>query len=393
MVSKFQSTVAVVWPVAFLLQPAFSTEYITANSSTPLQNNEKCSCYVVNSGANSETPSYFQYHRFYDFRNLADRAGQYLRAPAVVDDWDAAPDLKVSQANILDSDAWNADWNIQTWSKNATEDFTLRMVNSPANIYLQQNNNSGNVGDASTYLTLRTTRGEDFQSVGEIENLQKNLMHVSMRMSARVIGDKGAVAGFFTFVDDDNESDIEILTNDPKDVIRYTNQPSADKDGNQIAAASQMKNKLPVWDEWQTHRIDWLDKDSYWYLNKDQVAASSYSVPRKPSYLVINMWSDGGSWSGNMTEGGSAEFQIQWIEMTFNTSGKVEGLTDPDPNSKRSVEHLGKRKEENCKVVCKIDDVKELGTPEIVSSSLAARVSLSWFAVVVVGLTSVCVGL
>jgi hypothetical protein len=345
---------------------------------------------VVKSGDNSETPSYFQYYRFFDFRNLADRAGQYDKVPAVVDDWDDAPNLDAGEANIFNSDAWNKDWNIQTWSKNASADFPVRMVNSPANVYLQQNNDSNN---PFTYLSLRTTRGGDFQSAAEIENLQKNVKHVSMRMSARVVGDKGAVAGFFTFYDDDNESDIEILTSDPADVIRYTNQPSVDKDGNEVAASSQRKAKLPTWDEWQTHRIDWLDKNSYWFLNQKQVAASSYSVPRKPSFLVLNMWSDGGSWSGNMTDGGSAEFQIQWIEMTFNTSGKVEGSTSPNPNDKRSVELLGKRKEENCKVVCKIDDVKELGTPEIVSSSMAAQVTFSWTVVAAIGLTSLWVGL
>lgn len=390
MVSKSQPLVAALWPISLLLQPASSAEYVTANSSTPLQNNQNCTCYVVNSGSDSQTPSYFQYYRFYDFRNLADQSGEYTKVPDTVDDWDDAPNLSVGEANILNSSAWNTDWNIQSWSKNATEDFPVRMVNSPANVYLQQNNDSN---DAFTYLTLRTTRGDDFQSSAEIENLQKNLKHVSMRVSARVVGDKGAVAGFFTFYDDDNESDIEILTDDPTDVIRYTNQPSVDKSGNEIAASSLTKTDLPRWNEWQTHRIDWLDKSSFWYLNEKQVAANSYSVPRKSSYLVLNMWSDGGTWSGNMTEGGSAEFQIQWIEMTFNTSGKVEGDTTPNPNDKRSVEILDKRKQENCKVVCKIDGVKELGTPEVAHVSMAAHVSFSWFAVTVVGLTSLFVGL
>ncbi|KAJ4353258.1 uncharacterized protein N0V89_004985 [Didymosphaeria variabile] len=389
MVSKLRPLVAALWPVALLIRPTYSAGYVTADSTTPQQNNQNCTCYVVESGADSQTPQYFQYYRFFDFRNLADKSEEYVKAPAVVDDWDDAPNLDVGQSSILNSDAWNKDWNIQNWSKNASDDFAVRMVNSPANVYLQQNNDTN---DAFTYLTLRTTRGDGFQSASEIENLQKNVMHVSMRMSARVVGDKGAVAGFFTFYDDNNESDIEILTDDPTDVIRYTNQPSVDTNGDEVAAASQEKTKLPAWDEWQTHRIDWLDKDSYWYLNDNQVAASSYSVPRKSSYLVINMWSDGGTWSGNMTENGSAEFQIQWIEMTFNTSGKVEGDTSPDPNSKRAAELLDKR-EENCKVVCKIDGVEQKGTPEIVSSSMAAHVSLSGVAVALIGLTSLWVGL
>lgn len=386
MIAQLHPLVAIVWAAA--LQPVLSAEYITANSTTPRENSQNCSCYVINSGDDSETPQYFQYYRFYDFRNLADRSGQYLKAPAVVDDWDDAPNQDVGDEDILNSAAWNTDWHIQTWKKNASDDFATRMVNSPANIYLQQNNDSN---DAFTYLTLRTSRSDDFQSAAEIESNQKNLMHVSMRMSARVVGDKGAVAGFFTYIDDDNESDIEILTKDSKDVIHYTNQPSVDSEGNEIAEASQTKTKLPQWDEWQTHRIDWLDKNSYWYLNDKQVAASSYSIPRKSSYLVANMWSDGGTWSGNMTEGGSAEFQIQWIEITFNTSGPAEGSSSGD--EKRAIQLLEERKEERCKVVCKIDGVKEMGTPEIVSSSMATHMSLPWVGLAVIGLTSLWIAL
>ena len=84
----------------------------------------------------------------------------------------------------------------------------------------EQNNASSYASDYDTYLVLRTVRLEDFQSSAEVENEQKNLMHASLRVKARVLGDKGAVAGFFTFYNDNNESDVEILTDDPVDMIR-----------------------------------------------------------------------------------------------------------------------------------------------------------------------------
>lgn len=389
MKARLRSHLAALWFLLLHLRPSLAAEYIALNSTTPHQNTNNCTCYVVDSGPDSSTPQYFQYYRFYDFRSLADRPAQYVKTPNVVDDWKDAPGQDVWDANILNSASWNTDWSIQNWSKDATEDFPTRMVNSPANVYLQQNNDSS---DPFTYLTLRTTRSEDFQSAAEIENEQKNLMHVSMRMYARVIGAGGAVAGFFTFYDDTNESDIEILTDDPKDKIRYTNQPSVDKKGNEVATASQAPDKLPAWDDWQMHRIDWLDKNSYWYLNDKQVAANTYSVPRKPSGLVINMWSDGGEWSGNMSVGDSAEFQIQWIEMTFNTSGPVEG--PGGGNKKRDGELLDKREGKGCTVVCKVDGVKETGIPEIVSvSSLATHVSLSWGVLTLISLTSIWIGI
>lgn len=341
--------------LAALLTPTFAADsntYVSSNSETPKDNNGNCSCYVVSTGDNSDIPQYFQYYRFYDFRNLA---GGLETAPPLINSSQNTSLVPTWQPSIFSSDDFLFDWGIQNWSKDATEDFPIPMSNSFGNIYLGEEDNS-------TFLTLRSSRLDDHMTAGEIENQQKNLKHVSMRMYGRVVGDPGAVAGFFTFYDDNNESDIEILTRDPKDEIRYTNQPSVDKSGNEVAAASTGPTNLPPWDEWQTHRIDWLPKNSYWYLNDQQVAANTYSVPRKPSFLVLNMWGDGGEWSGNMTIGDHAEFQIQWIEMTFNTSGPYTGLKQ----DKRSI-GVEKRGRKICGNVCKIDDVRELGTPEIVS--------------------------
>jgi hypothetical protein len=340
-------------PLAALLTPTLAADaYVSSNSETPKDNNANCSCYVVSSGAESDTPEYFQYYRFYDFRNLA---GALETAPPLINDTQNTSLVPTWQPKIFNSDDFLADWGIQNWSKPATDDFPVPMSNSFGNVYLGEEDNS-------TFLSLRTSRLDDHMTASEIENQQKNLMHVSMRMYGRVVGDAGAVAGFFTFYDDSNESDIEILTRDPKDQTRYTNQPSVDKQGNEITAASTGPTGLAPWDEWQMHRIDWLPKNSYWYLNDKQVAANTYSVPRKPSFLVLNMWGDGGEWSGNMTVGDQAEFQIQWIEMTFNTSGPYTGAKK---NDKRSA-NLEKRKRKTCGNVCKIDDVKQLGTPEIV---------------------------
>ncbi|KAF2267091.1 concanavalin A-like lectin/glucanase [Lojkania enalia] len=376
---------SIILPLALVLRPALS-DYTNANTSALHDNSQNCSCYVLNSGEDSSTPEYFSFYRFWDFRTLANGPREYITAPPLVNDTQDAGEEDVWDAHVLNSDAWNVDWSIQNWSKKATEEFPTRMVNSPANIYIQQNDDDS---DPFTYLTLRTSRLEDFQSAGEIENLQKNLMHVSMRMKARVVGAKGAVAGFFTFFDDTNESDIEILTDDDTDVIRYTNQPAVDDDGNEIAEASQAPDKLPAWDEWQEHRIDWFKKNSYWYINDKQVAANTYSVPREPSGLIINMWSDGGEWSGNMSVGDSAEFQIQWIELVFNTSGPVEG---PDNGyNKRSVDLLEKREEKGCEVVCKVDGTKEKGSPEVVG--MASGMSVSWGLFVVVGIVSMLLGI
>jgi hypothetical protein len=345
---------ALLLPLTALLTPTLAADaYVSSKNETPKDNSPNCSCYVVSTGAQSDTPEYFQYYRFYDFRNIA---GGLSNAPPLINGTQNASLVPSWQPNVFNGDDWLADWGIQNWTKAATPDFPVPMANSYSNIFMGQEGNG-------TYLSLRSSRLENSMTAGEIENQQKNLMHVSMRMSGRVKGDAGAVAGFFTFYDDNNESDVEILTRDPKDKTRYTNQPSVDKKGNEITAASTGPSGLAPWNEWQTHRIDWLPKNSYWYLNQKQVAANTYSVPRKPSFLVLNMWGDGGEWSGNMTNGGQAEFQIQWIEMTFNTSGPYTGAKRP---SKRGAAVDLEKRATTCNTVCKIDDVKKTGTPEIV---------------------------
>lgn len=377
-------------PIAFLLARPALSEYIT-NSSALHDNSKGCNCYVVDSGENSKTPEYFQYYRFFDFRNLADGPDQYVNAPPLLKDNQDEGDEDVTTHDVFASDAWTTDWGIQNWGKEASEDFPIRMQNSPGNVYISQNDDSK---DPYTWLTLRTSRLDDFQSAAEIESMQKNLMYCSMRMYARVTETKGAVAGFFTFQDDENESDIEILTTDPTDKIRYTNQPALDDDGNEVPEASKAVDDLAAWNDWQTHRIDWVPGHSYWYLNDKQVAASTYSVPRKPSYVVMNMWSDGGEWSGNMSVGKHGEFEIQWIELVFNASGPVEGLDqeadrDPDDKKKRSTNLFEKRADKGCKKVCRVDGVKEIGKPE---KAGAAGTSVSWGVLVFVGAVSLFLG-
>lgn len=201
-----------------------------------------------------------------------------------------------------------------------------------------------------------------------------------------MLGSPGAVAGLFTFSSNTHESDIELLTRDAVDTIRYTNQPSVDKDGNAIPQASQEVTGLADRENWHTHRLDWTQGKTQWWLDGNVTASSTYSVSSVPGYLVLNMWSDGGSWSGNMSVGGQAVLQIQWVEMVFNTSGAREGYAG---EQKRAV-MWEKRADKGCKTICRIDGVQTLGTPEVVqvsaASSPAPRGCAPWLIPIVVAL-------
>jgi beta-glucanase (GH16 family) len=214
---------------------------------------------------------------------------------------------------------------------------------------------------------MRTTRQPDFQSSAEIENEQKNMMHATLRFRARIVGDAGAVAGLFTYADDSDETDVEVLTRLNSSTIYYSTQPSVDKHGNDIPEGSVAVGGLPDYNDWHEHRIDWLPGVTRWFVDGALARTSTYGPPRKPSGLVMNMWSNGGVWSGNMSVGAAAELHVQWIEVAFNTSGPRAGIGSHRGSqaSSKVRRDLGKRKQAGCKVVCAIDAVATPGFPEI----------------------------
>jgi beta-glucanase (GH16 family) len=203
---------------------------------------------------------------------------------------------------------------------------------------------------------------------------------------ARVIGSPGACAGMFTYLSNDDpqkvqEADIEILTAGPRNVVQYTNQPSVDADGNELPEATVNATQSQDWSQWNVYRLDWMPERSSWYVNGASVAKIEFQVPRDPAGLMVNMWSNGGNWTGNMSIHDEAFLQIQWIELVYNTSGPYEG----SEARKRDVDVSGfggplvKRKgTQGCKVVCGIDEqVNVTGTPAVLINNTGAA-PLGW---------------
>lgn len=189
-----------------------------------------------------------------------------------------------------------------------------------------------------------------------------SVQYASIRLLARVRGDPGAVAGIFTYYNDTVESDIEILTQDPATSVEYSNQPTVDADGDVISGSNfntSMAGESTQWTDWNVYRLDWLPGRSAWYVNGQLAASTRVHVPGDESMVIVNMWSDGGSWSGSMSVGAEAELQVQWIEMVFN-------MPNADASSRR-----GKG------LVCSVDEV--VGTPvraEGVANGCAGRLPL-----------------
>ncbi|TAQ91222.1 hypothetical protein B7494_g447 [Chlorociboria aeruginascens] len=385
-------------------------------------NGAACSCFRTA----GHSAGYFSYHRFHDFRNIPNIPKSIV--PALIPSADNTT-LAPATSDFFETDAWNNDWQIQNWNNSdsmASANASILMVNSLNNVYIgrsplplpipdpclfwsrsvPQTNKIVPSNDATTayttYLNLRTARLVDFQSAAEIDSTEANFHYLSLRLLARTVGSPGACSGAFTYLSNDDpqkiqEADIEILTSGPRDKVQYTNQPSTDKHGNDVATATVNSTNPSAmdWSEWNSYRYDWMPGQSSWYVNGQSVANISFQTPKNPMSLLLNMWSDGGEWTGNMSLYDEADFQIQWIEIVYNTSGAYGGSS-----SKRDLADgvggrggLEKRKgHPGCAVVCSIDEeVNVTGTPAILynntgsASGLGAPSSgsLAWIPVLV----------
>ncbi len=332
-----------------------------------------CGCFL----SNGTNPGYYAQHAFFDFRQLSQHAG----VPDVVEDSASVASAPVS-SDFFKSDAWTSVWEIESWDNSKSSlssDATVYMINSPSNIYIEKaNSSSGSDGyedTAATFLTMRTKRLPDFQTAAEFQTAGAGYQFLSLRMRARTVGAPGAVTAMFTYRGDDDpakvqEADVEVLTRDPRSVIQYTNQPSGLPDKGEIAAATRNAT-LPsgvAWSDWAVHRLDWTPERSVWYVDGREVASIALQVPRDPAAVNFNAWSDGGSWSGNMTVGDEASLQIQWIEMLYNSTETADKRSlGAATGGSRVVRRGGKHSA--CKVVCTIDDTAEVGRAALASNS------------------------
>ena len=163
----------------------------------------------------------------------------------------------------------------------------------------------------------------------------------------------------FTYYSDDQESDIEILTRDDHSVLRATNQPGVDGQGtvipessSQVAISEPGSGSNGSWTDWNEYQLDWLPGNSEWFVNGISKLNKTYGVPTEPSNFQIRMWSGGNSWTGNMSIGGLATLDIEWIDMVYNTTHDAPGKT--------------------CKTVCKVDNTANNPVPQVASASVRA---------------------
>lgn len=140
------------------------------------------------------------------------------------------------------------------------------------------------------------------------------------------------------------------------------------------------------WTDWHDYRLDWSATHSRWFLDGELMLEKTYSVPQTPMTLILNLWSDSGSWSGQMAVGDTVELGVQWVDMVFNTSGPVFG-----PNGQPDFEQGEEQeadigaffygdeffaREQTCNQLCTVDDVTKAGYPQKSTMTVARLAAL-----------------
>ncbi|EUC29998.1 glycoside hydrolase family 16 protein [Bipolaris zeicola 26-R-13] len=271
---------------------------------------------------NGSTAATYDFYRFYDFRNLSE---SLLGNADTVPDSGEKQSITVAsngQSKIIAASPWSAGWDARHWLRPAAREDTIDMHYTPSSVSISKNNDGSK--DSSTYLTLHTTRlPNGTQLASELDFIEHNATYASIRMSARIRGASGAIAGFFTYHNDTAESDIEIPTGGTSNEIHCSNQPTTDPDtAVPIQDATfnvSMEDRKPT-SGWNNYRLDWIRGRSAWYVDGKQTADTSVNVPGAESTIILNLWSNGGNFSGRMDIGNEAWFDIQWVELLFNTT-------------------------------------------------------------------------
>ncbi|EEQ33174.1 conserved hypothetical protein [Microsporum canis CBS 113480] len=180
------------------------------------------------------------------------------------------------------------DWAIQKWGLPVMNWATpLPILNRPENVYLEDG-----------HLTLRQ-EGYPKESVMSAHN------------------------------DDKNEIDIEILTREFKQdsmLVHYTTHPALDDRGWLIDNATEiiaLKGHRPS-ESFQLHRFDWTKEELRFYQNSKVVHTNNIRVPTDEGSVYMNLWADGGMWSGSPSTT-DVYLRVKYLSIYHNTSASEKG--------------------------------------------------------------------
>ncbi|KAI5243314.1 concanavalin A-like lectin/glucanase [Aureobasidium subglaciale] len=157
-----------------------------------------------------------------------------------------------------------------------------------------------------------------------------DVLYASVRTIAQASPVNGTVHGFFMYMNDTQETDVEIRTGDPGHV-HFTNQQTHPGNG-ETTYAVPAPGTLTT--EFHEYRYDWLTTGTYFYIDGELVMSITRNVPSEAGWLMWNSWSNGYAWTYGPPLQDSI-LQIRSVEAFFNRTSV--GASSCEANSARST--------------------------------------------------------
>ncbi|KAF9262532.1 concanavalin A-like lectin/glucanase [Marasmius fiardii PR-910] len=215
----------------------------------------------------------------------------------------------------------HTNWNVATYRLNHS---------SPAKADIQYT--AANVMEFNDALGLKASAYDNSGSVNcsEIFTKRSDIKYGSFRMHAQVPSVPGVCFGFFTYINDRQEQDIEFLSaeKDHYQRVHYTNQP-ARTSGAALVGGKSFSTVISGanFTTFGTHRFDWLPSKTIYSYNGSGLTSTrtiKKNVPTTPSKFVLNVWSNG---DPHWTKGpptADAIATVQWVHLYFNSTSISE---------------------------------------------------------------------
>ncbi|KAJ7288246.1 concanavalin A-like lectin/glucanase domain-containing protein [Mycena rebaudengoi] len=191
---------------------------------------------------------------------------------------------------------------------------------------------ANNVIEFQDALGLKASAYDNKGSVksAEIFTQRSDILFGSFRMQAQVPRVPGVVFGFFTYISDTQEQDIEFLSSDVDyyQHLYYTNQPgqlpNSDPDPD---AAKDVVVPGADFTTFGIHRFDWLPAaTTYSYAGSNNgtsitsTTAVKKHVPNTPSEFVLNVWSNGDPQFSKGPPKADALATVHYVHLYFNST-------------------------------------------------------------------------
>ncbi|EFW13249.1 hypothetical protein D8B26_004141 [Coccidioides posadasii str. Silveira] len=218
-------------------------------------------------------------------------------------------------------------WAIQRWNMPSINWATpLPVLNEQENVYLE---NGHMVLRQVGYPKEGILAGRNV-SVASVAGQSGDLLHGSFRTEVKIEGaEGGSVGAFFWYHDDQNEIDIEVLTREIKSdrlLVHYTTHPAIDEDGDVIRNATAIVpvegNDPANW--FQRHRFDWSKEELRFYHNGSLMHANNIRIPDVGGRALLNLWADGGIWSGAPSTT-NVYMRVKYVIVYHNTTASDSG--------------------------------------------------------------------